>query len=57
MDNFNFSDTTVTIREWNTFNHDCENDEIQAKILVLSADSPVNMLIGQHSIAILKAHI
>ncbi|MCH7881919.1 MAG: DUF934 domain-containing protein [Proteobacteria bacterium] len=46
MDNFNFSDTTVTIRDWNTFNHDGENDGIQTRILVLSADTPVNMLIG-----------
>lgn len=46
MDNFNFSDNTVTIRDWYAFNHAGENDDIQAKILVLSADSSAQMLAG-----------
>jgi uncharacterized protein (DUF934 family) len=46
MDNFSFSDTTVTIRDWNTLDHDRENDGIQARILVLGADTPSEFLTG-----------
>jgi uncharacterized protein (DUF934 family) len=46
MDNFRFSDNTVTINDWHSFNHDGENDEARPGILVLSADSPINFISG-----------
>ena len=46
MDSFNFSANIVTISDWYKFFHDDEKAEIQIKILVISADSPTNYLIG-----------
>ena len=46
MDSFNFSENIVTIGDWYKFFHDDEKAEIQIKILVISADSPTNYLIG-----------
>ena len=46
MDNFDFSDRIITIIEWNAFNQGNEINEIQARVLVLSADSPTGLLNG-----------
>ncbi len=46
MDSFNFSENIITIGDWYKFFHDDEKAEIQIKILVISADSPTNCLIG-----------
>ncbi len=46
MDNFSFSDNTVTINDWHSLNHDFENVEARPGILVLSVESPVDFLVG-----------
>lgn len=46
MDNLDFSDNTITIIEWNAINHGDEINEIQARVLVLPADSPTELLNG-----------
>ena len=44
MDNFNFSENTVTISDWNPIGHDFDDDSLLPGILVVSADSPIELL-------------
>jgi dissimilatory sulfite reductase (desulfoviridin) alpha/beta subunit/uncharacterized protein (DUF934 family) len=44
MDNFNFSENTVTISDWNAIGHDFDDDSLLPGILVVSADSPIELL-------------
>ncbi len=46
MDNFNFSENTVTISDWNAIGHDFDDDSLLPGILVVSADSPIELLAG-----------
>ena len=46
MDNFNFSENTVTISDWHTIGHDFDDDSLLLSILVVSADSPIELLAG-----------
>jgi uncharacterized protein (DUF934 family) len=46
MDNFNFSENTATIKDWQTIAHDFDNDGVLPSILVVSADSPIELLAG-----------
>jgi len=46
MDNFNFSESTATIKDWQTIGHDFDDDSELPRILVVSADSPIEFLAG-----------
>jgi len=46
MDNFNFSANTVTISDWRTIGHEFDDDSLLPSILVVSADSPIELLAG-----------
>jgi uncharacterized protein (DUF934 family) len=46
MDNFNFTENTATLGDMNTIGHDIDNDGVLPRILVLSADSPIELLAG-----------
>ncbi len=46
MDNFNFSENTATIKDWLTIGHDFDDDSELPRILVVSADSPIEFLAG-----------
>ena len=46
MDNFNFFENTVTISDWHTIAHDFDDDSLLPSILVVSADSPIELLAG-----------
>ncbi len=46
MDKLNFSENTVTIGDWHTIGHDFDDDSLLPGILVVSADSPIELLAG-----------
>jgi uncharacterized protein (DUF934 family) len=46
MDNFNFSENTVTVGDWHTIGHNFDNDSELPSILVVSADSPIELMAG-----------
>ncbi len=46
MDNFNFSENTATLNDWQTIGHDFDDDGVLPSILVVSADSPIELLAG-----------
>ena len=46
MDNLNFSENTATIKDWQTIGHDFDDDGVLPSILVVSADSPIELLAG-----------
>ncbi len=46
MDNFNFSENTVSIKDWHNIGHDFDDDSLLPSILVVSADSPIELLAG-----------
>ena len=46
MDNFNFSENTATISDWHALGHDFDDDGVLPNILVVSADSPIELLAG-----------
>ena len=46
MDNFNFSENTATLNDWQTIGHDFDDDGVLPRILVVSADSPIELLAG-----------
>ncbi len=46
MDNFNFSENTATLNDWQTIGHDFDDDSDLPRILVVSADSPIELLAG-----------
>ena len=46
MDNFNFSENTVTVSDWHTIGHNFGDGSLLPRILVVSADSPIESLAG-----------
>ena len=46
MDNFSFSENTTTLNDWQTIGHDFDDDCVLPRILVVSADSPIELLAG-----------
>lgn len=44
MDNFNFSENSATIKDWQAIDHDLDDDGVLPSILVVSADSPIELL-------------
>jgi uncharacterized protein (DUF934 family) len=46
MDNFNFSENTVTVGDWHTIGHNFDDDSELPSILVVSADSPIELMAG-----------
>jgi len=46
MDNFNFSENTATTKDWQTIGHDFDDDGVLPSILVVFADSPLELLAG-----------
>ena len=46
MDNIDFSDRTIAANEWQQVDSDSENDELDSRVLVVAADSPLEFLAG-----------
>ncbi len=46
MDNLNFSENTIAVNEWYQLDKEFENDENQARVLVVAADSALEFLEG-----------
>jgi uncharacterized protein (DUF934 family) len=46
MDNLNFSENTIAVNEWYQLDKEFENDENQARVLVVAADSALEFLDG-----------
>lgn len=46
MHKLNFSETTITPGEWYEFVKECDNVELDSRVLVVAADSPLEFLAG-----------